>query len=289
MIGIGIIVGPLFDRGHFRLLLMISGALCILSNFMLSITREHVFYQGLGMGLSMGIMYVPSLRILSHYFTRRRAFATGVALTGSFIGGVVYPIMINNLINSGGKHFDGGGTPATFRLGIKLNAALNSGLLVLANLLMRQPTEPSKTTKLNAKEFLKEPDYILMILGIAMSVLGAFFPVIYVQLFSITKGISPDRSSYILSILHGASILGRIFPSLLADYMGSLNTLIPVTAGLGSAILGFLGSGTSLKTPVPIDLFIHAAPSGHLLSKLEPRRVTRKCNLNGSSFSRLRT
>lgn len=45
-------------------------------------------------------------------------------------------------------------------------------------------------------------------------------------------------------MLHGASILGRIFPSLLADSMGSLNTLIPVTVGLGSVILGFLGVRT---------------------------------------------
>jgi hypothetical protein len=34
----------------------------------------------------MGMMYLPALAIVSHYFTRRRALAMGIVLTGSSIG-----------------------------------------------------------------------------------------------------------------------------------------------------------------------------------------------------------
>ena len=38
-----------------------------------------MFSQGLGIGIAVGIMYIPGLAILSHYFQRRRALALGIA------------------------------------------------------------------------------------------------------------------------------------------------------------------------------------------------------------------
>ena len=35
--------------------------------------------QGLANGIAMGMLYVPSLAIVSHYFKRRRAFVMGIS------------------------------------------------------------------------------------------------------------------------------------------------------------------------------------------------------------------
>lgn len=54
---------------------------------MLSIVQPHHFYQnflaqGVGMGIGMGLMFLPSLQVTSHYFTRRRSLAMGIVISG---------------------------------------------------------------------------------------------------------------------------------------------------------------------------------------------------------------
>jgi hypothetical protein len=51
--------------------------------FMLSITKEGQFYQifltqGVGLGLAVGLLYVPALGVISQYFLRRRPFVLGI-------------------------------------------------------------------------------------------------------------------------------------------------------------------------------------------------------------------
>ena len=84
---------------------MIGGSiLMVFCLFMISITKPEHYYQaciftfptftdltnissklflsqGLGTGIAVGIMYIPALGLLSHYFQRRRALALGIATT----------------------------------------------------------------------------------------------------------------------------------------------------------------------------------------------------------------
>jgi MFS family permease len=53
--------------------------------------------QGIACGLAAGIAFIPAASSVSHWFRRRRATALGVLATGSSIGGIVYPVMINHL------------------------------------------------------------------------------------------------------------------------------------------------------------------------------------------------
>lgn len=50
--------------------------------------------QGLGMGLGAGILFTPSLALVSvHFATRKwRMFAMGAALTGISFGALAFPI-----------------------------------------------------------------------------------------------------------------------------------------------------------------------------------------------------
>ena len=41
--------------------------------------------QGFGMGMAVGIMYIPGLGVISHYFQKRRALAIGIATSVSQI------------------------------------------------------------------------------------------------------------------------------------------------------------------------------------------------------------
>lgn len=54
---------------------------------MLSLVQPHHYYQnflaqGVGMGIGMGFMFLPSLTVTSHYFRARRSLAMGVVIAG---------------------------------------------------------------------------------------------------------------------------------------------------------------------------------------------------------------
>jgi len=91
--------------------------------FMLSLTRTQQYYQvflsqAIGMGIGMGLVVVPAVSLPSQYFRRRRMLVMGLVyagqawfilptwhgpwtpITGSSLGGVIFPIMLNHLINS---------------------------------------------------------------------------------------------------------------------------------------------------------------------------------------------
>lgn len=102
-------------------------------------------------------MYVPSLAVLSHYFLRRRALAMSIVAAGSSLGAVIHPIMLNNLF-----------TKIGFANAVRASAGLNTGLLIMACLLMRpRLPPPAKTTDLrkSVKKFLKDGPYVFSALG----------------------------------------------------------------------------------------------------------------------------
>src|SRR5690606_17366475 len=69
---------------------------------MASLASEYwqvLLSQGICIGLGAGCMVVPALSLLPQYFLKKRAVTTGIAVCGSSIGGVIYPIMFKNLID----------------------------------------------------------------------------------------------------------------------------------------------------------------------------------------------
>ena len=58
----------------------------VFSLLMLSLTHPGQWWavfllNGVGIGLAVGLMYIPGMGILSHYFLKRRTVAQGIAVT----------------------------------------------------------------------------------------------------------------------------------------------------------------------------------------------------------------
>ncbi|KZS92132.1 MFS general substrate transporter [Sistotremastrum niveocremeum HHB9708] len=237
-----------------RMLLWASTALYVFCNFILSITQPHEFYQiflaqGIGMGIAMGAMYGPTLALIGQHFrTRHRALALGVASTGSSIGGFIAVIILNNLINRDGEVFGAGGTPASFQRAIKIHAGLNTGLLLLANSLIRETKSrdgSKSTSNVDLPGIFKDRTFVIVCMGTFIALWGEIFPVFYAQLLSITKGLSPIFSFYTLPIFNASSVAGRTVLPFFADRFGALNMLIPVTFISGGVCFGYLGVHTA--------------------------------------------
>ncbi len=86
---VGVVTGPIYDAGHFRTLIFVGTFLTVFGMMMTSICKtywEVVLAQALVVGIGDGCLFLPSVAIVSQYFTTKKAFATGIAAAGSSIG-----------------------------------------------------------------------------------------------------------------------------------------------------------------------------------------------------------
>jgi MFS family permease len=85
----GLITGPIFDAGYLRALVIFGSAAVVLGMMMTSICKEYwqlILAQGVCVGVGAGCMLLPGLAVMPQYFTKRKAFATGIATAGSSFG-----------------------------------------------------------------------------------------------------------------------------------------------------------------------------------------------------------
>jgi MFS family permease len=228
---VGVITGPLFDAGYFRALISFAAFLLPFGLMMTSLATKYwhlVLSQGVCIGLAAGCLFVPSVAILPQYFRRKRGLANGLAASGSSIGGVVYPIMFDQLQNKVGFAW------ATRALGF-----VSFGTICFSVSIMRSRFKPKEKRKLYQLSAFKEPAFMLFAFAMFMGFLGFYNFLFYVQSYAIDTGIvDPKLGFYLLSMLNAASSFGRIAPNFLADHLGPLNMLTPAVTI--TAILAFV-------------------------------------------------
>lgn len=97
----GSIAGALTDAGYFRSTMTAGSLLILIGTFMTSISKAYwqVFLaQGVCTGLGNGLMFTPTMTVISTYFTGKRAVALAIAACGSTVGGLVFPSMARTLL-----------------------------------------------------------------------------------------------------------------------------------------------------------------------------------------------
>ncbi|KAJ7662826.1 MFS general substrate transporter [Mycena polygramma] len=247
----GLFAGRLYDRGHFHILLCGGCLLQCFSLFMLSLCKREQLYQvrstpsvalavpltqndqiflaqGLGQGIGAGLVYIPSIAVVSHYFQKRRALAMTIVASGSSLGAVVHPILLNNMFHRLG-----------FANAVRASAGLVSGLLLMACLLMRPRLPPATAHPpfwRSLPRFARDLPYVFAILAMCTYTTGFYFPLYYLQLDAITHGINQTLSFYSLVILNASSFVGRLSPGFFVHRLGVIN-MGAVAAGVGSVLI----------------------------------------------------
>ena len=115
--------------------------------------------QGLGAGIGAGIMYVPSLAVLSHHFHTRRAMAMSLVAIGASLGAIIHPIMLNNTLHSS----------LGFAGATRISAGMISILLLTACVLIRTRTPSSNQPALDLRKcmykFSRDKVYVVSVIG----------------------------------------------------------------------------------------------------------------------------
>jgi len=128
------------------------------------------------------------------------------------------------------------------------------------------PKKPRAFLELDA---FKDPIYAIFSLSLLPAFAGLYIPLFYIEIYGYQHaGVSLHLSSYLLAILNGCSVFGRIIPNYFADSIGTLNTILPCT--LFASILSF--SWLAIHNPPGIIAFcvIYGFFSGSVVSLSGP-------------------
>ncbi|KAJ3745066.1 MFS general substrate transporter [Lentinula detonsa] len=259
----GVVAGRLYDRGYFYPLIWGGSFLTVFSLFMLSLAKPDHYYQvllsqGLGAGIGGGLTYVPSVAVTSHYFSTKRALAMTVIASGSSIGAIIHPIMLNNTISKLG-----------FNNAVRASAGLVAGLLLIACGLMRthMPVQ-QRSSSVSLKAIASDWAYIAATLGLMMFSVGFYFPQFYLQLDASNHHLNQNFAFYSLVILNSSSAMGRILPGFFVNRLGVGNMITAATAMCAAVIFGMIG--LSNATSVVLIAIFYGFFAGSYVGLINP-------------------
>ena len=261
---IGTFSGRATDAGLARPLIFIGSLFLVIGTFMTSLATTYwqIFLaQGLCVGISFGIIWLPSITIISTYFSRNRSLAVTCAAAGSSSGGMIFPAMIQYLIPKigiclhqvCGRYFDS--DVAGFPWAVRCVAFLLLLCAIIFNAFLRTRLPPRKSGPLIEWSAFKEPAYVLFIIGVFFLYWSLLFAFFYVRGFSLllvnitdwlkeiltpyqiqafahdVLGWSNTNSVNLVVIMNAAALFVRPVLGFIADrYLGPLNSLIPAVA-----------------------------------------------------------
>ncbi|CAD1782167.1 similar to Piloderma croceum hypothetical protein PILCRDRAFT_8715 [Piloderma croceum F 1598] [Maudiozyma barnettii] len=260
---VGILTGPLFDRGYFRALLLVGSFFIIFGIMMNSLSTQYyqvMLSQGICMGIGMGILWVPSLGICMQYFQKYRSIVITLAASGGSIGGVIFPIIIKRLIPKIG-----------FGWTCRAIGLICFVMLFTLASIMKQRTLPETHRKILLLNSFKEPAYLFLTIGLFLSFTGIYIPFYYISSYANRIAhTSVNLSYYMISIIN-ASLSGRIVPNYYADRVGPINTMI--FASLISGLLALVWIGIKNTPGLIVFSVLYGISSGTVVS-LSPSAIS---------------
>ncbi|KAL3424969.1 MFS monocarboxylate [Phlyctema vagabunda] len=212
-----LISGFLNDKYGPRSLLWAGSAIIIFALFMNSLSTKYYqlfLSQALLLGIGISLIILPALTTVSQYFAAHRGLCLGLIVSGSSLGGVIWPIALHRLLSEIG-----------FGWTLRTIAFIMLPLLTIGCLTIIPP--PEQKTRQNVDfSCLKNPVLVLLALGLFFVYLGLFTLFFYVTPWTVSLGLDGNMAFYMVSIVNAASLFGRILPGILADRIGPYNVMV---------------------------------------------------------------
>ena len=232
--------------------------------FLLAASAQSFWVYAFAFGVPIGLLgasatFSPLVADTSFWFEKRRGFAIGIVISGNYIGGTIWPPIVQALIDGVGWR----------------NALVLVGLFCLATIpplalmLRRRPralveeaaagaTAPARPLGVN-KNALQG---LLCIAGIACCV-AMSMPQVHIVAFCADLGLGAVHGANMLAVMMGAGVASRLISGWLSDKIGGYWTLL-LGSFLQMATL-FLFLPFDSLTPLYIVSFLFGLSQGGIV------------------------
>lgn len=170
---IGTFSGRALDAGYYHVFLACGSLLQVLAVFMTSISTQYwqlFLAQGICKGLGDGLVFCPTVSLVATYFSRNRVVAMACAASGGATGGIVFPVIAQQLLPKIGFAW----TVRVMAFVISFNSVI---VLCIAH--VRLP--PRKSGPLVEWSAFKELPYTLFCVGMFLNLWAVYFAYFYVS------------------------------------------------------------------------------------------------------------
>ncbi|KAH7363427.1 major facilitator superfamily domain-containing protein [Plectosphaerella cucumerina] len=226
---LGAPAGRLADTLGYTTALVAGSALIVGGLLAASAATEFyqlVLSQGFAFGLGTALVYYPAVSVSGRYF-RRHGLANGVVVSGGAVGGCIGPYSVRVMI-------DRLGLPATFRT----LAYMSAGVLAFSCLTFaRVAAGPRRATsrRLLDLRLLRDRRFLVMLVSGTVAMTGFLPRYFLVPASAVSQGVDVAYAAWLLGLMNGLSIVGRLGVGAFADRYGKLTALIAsfVLCGIG--------------------------------------------------------
>jgi MFS family permease len=187
-------------------------------------------------GLSSAATFGPLMAEASHWFDRYRGLAVAIAASGNYIGGTIWPPLVNWGIQTYGWR------ATHIAIGIFTALAMTvalGGLRLMVGVASQRSHVNAPPPRLDVRLSTNALTVILSLASISCCV-AMSMPQVHIVAYCGDLGYGVARGAQMLSLMLGFGIISRIGSGFLADKIGGIRTLLIGSIAQGAALLMYL-------------------------------------------------
>ncbi|KFY85891.1 hypothetical protein V500_08039 [Pseudogymnoascus sp. VKM F-4518 (FW-2643)] len=275
-LALSIQTGAIFDRYGARYILLFGSVGYLLTFILLAQCTTYVgFMLCLGVlgGVSSAALITVSQSVISHWFKKRRGQASGLAMLGSALGGIMFPLILKPLLEKSSW------TWAMRILGLIVLLCLIPGNLFCRSRLLATST----SAVVNVRCYLDSTFNWLIISAFGFELL-LITGLGLIPTYAADAGYGKRAGFYLIMTMNIGSTFGRVLPSWFSDKLGRFNMLLLMAVcTLASMLFIWLPFGLNSLVALYIFVFLYGFGTGSFVS-LSMACVGQICR--GSDFAR---
>lgn len=184
----------------------------------------HLFLsQGVCFGLGMGLIFNATVGLIPQWFDRHRSFANSIGTAGSGIGGLIYSLATQAMIESLGLGW-----------AFRILAICSCSVICVAALLIRD-RNVAVGAIYNAFDLrlLRRPQFLLTLAWACFSMVGYVNLLFSLPNYAVSIGLTATQASVVGAILNLGQGIGRPLIGYFSDSLGRINMCLFCTLGCG--------------------------------------------------------
>ncbi|CAL1698359.1 unnamed protein product [Somion occarium] len=215
-----VVTGKLGDRYGYKPFLAVGAVFWVASMVGTAFSTKlwHFFItQGILQGTACALVFPLIVALPGQWFLKRRAFAIGIIVAGSSLGGAIGSLILRAMLSALG-----------LRRAMAIYACIDATMLSIAFLLIKERHLPSLPGSVSKKivwfdrTFLVDPVFWSLGICLLLCIFGYLPPIFYLATFTKAKvpNVTQLNSALPVTILNLSAAVGRTIIGFIADRMG---------------------------------------------------------------------